>query len=151
MRGAPQRGLAHLSYEISNFSGFRRPSDACPAFPSPVQPESFAAPGEDGLRLKDPGVRAPALPQARQPNPKHTIRNTQANSSTTGRSLQYKKLMTQGQNLSLQASAGAQGASQGRKENVEDGQHENGVAYRLRIVNSMESVSAEFSVWTGQI
>ncbi len=56
--------------------------------------------------------------------------------------------MTQGQNLSLQGRTGAQQASQGRKEKVEESQHENGVAYRLRIVNSMESVTTEFSVWT---
>src|SRR5260370_24369099 len=80
---------------------------------------------------------------------KDTICRLQAQPMSMGRTLQHQKLMAQGQNLSLQGSAGAQRASQGIKEEPEEGQHENRAAYRLRMVNSMKSVHTEFSVWTG--
>jgi hypothetical protein len=39
---------------------------------------------------------------------------------SVGLARQHKELMAQGQNLRLQGSAGAQGASQGRKEEPEE-------------------------------
>jgi len=58
---------------------------------------------DDGFRLEDLQGKPPISPPTRQPDPEDSIRGPQANFSTTGRALQYKKLMAQGQNFRLQA------------------------------------------------
>ncbi len=104
-------GQTHFSYEISNLTGLTRSALVYSALPCPIQSEPFAVPRNDSVCLHDPDMRAPALPQTRQPNPEDSINGVKPHPPVLGGTLQHKKLMAQGQDLGLQSSAGVQRAS----------------------------------------
>jgi hypothetical protein len=81
------------------------------------------APGNDGFRLHVPDMRAPTVPQARQPEPEDAIHRVKAQAATLGGALQHQNLMAQSQDLSLKDGAGTQSTSQGEQQEQEEGQH----------------------------
>jgi hypothetical protein len=94
-------GQAHRSYQLPNLARFAWSAFTGTALPGPIQPESLTIPGDDCLWLQDPHRRAPALPQARQPDPEDAIRSPQPKPMALSGTLQDQKLVPQRQDLSL--------------------------------------------------
>src|SRR5215471_2439944 len=70
-RGAPKRVVAaHLPYQFSNFHRYgRAPGLPAADLPSPEQAESFAVPGNHGIRFYDAECRAPPRPTLHKARP----------------------------------------------------------------------------------
>src|SRR5215467_1711113 len=101
-RCAPARiGQIHFSYQGANLVICWRTTIACSTLPCPVEPESPTIPGDNCLRLYNFQRRTPVLPEARQRHPKRSIRWFKAEPATLCQTLQYKKLMAQGENFSV--------------------------------------------------
>src|SRR5262249_25880952 len=120
-----------------------------PTLPRPIQPESLAVPGNHRFRLDDSHGSTPALPQSRQPDPKHTICRFQPKPATACRTLEDKKLMAQGQDLSLKRSVGFHPAEKPGRYQAENRQHWNATGYRVRPARSILSIRTEFLLGTG--
>src|SRR5215471_21463691 len=74
-RGAPKRVVAaHLPNQFSNFPRYgRAPGLPAADLPSPEQAESFAVPGNHGIRFYDAECRAPRGPRSTKPGPQHPV------------------------------------------------------------------------------
>src|SRR5262245_14488048 len=77
-RSLQRIGRAHGPNEIADLRRYRWAAICLATFPSPVEPKSFAVPGNDGLRLHEDEGRSPVLPNPGQAEPKEAILGTKA-------------------------------------------------------------------------
>ena len=108
MRGAPHSGFSRLIRRITSRTscGTRASWPAVTALPRPEQPEGFAMPRDDGVRLDDDQRRSPVGPDATEPRPEESIGHGQPRS--LHRALQDAQLVTECQDLKLQGHAAAE-------------------------------------------
>jgi hypothetical protein len=74
-----------------------------PDFPFPIQPKALAVPSDDGLGFHNAQGRAPIGPNSGEPDPNESVARSQSQATVLVHALQHKKLMTEGQVLSVQS------------------------------------------------
>jgi hypothetical protein len=107
---------AHLSDQIADVASCTGSALTGTAFPTPVEAESFTAPGDDCVRLYYADSGTPTLLEAGQPHPEDAISILQSRASTTLGTFENQKLMPECQNLGLQSNTRAQKTAQGGKQ-----------------------------------
>ena len=104
-RRAPTRvGLRHRPNQRADIGGQRRSPEAASTLPGPPQPKAPSVPGDDGFRLDDPERCSPFGPEAREHDPKPTIRLCEPKPPRPG-ALQYLQLVSQRQDFELKRTA----------------------------------------------
>src|SRR5713101_8469098 len=132
MRGAPQPGFARLIFLIRSQTSRAvqgRPLTGT-AFPTPVEAESFTAPGDDCVRLYYADSGTTTLLEAGQPHPEDAISILQSRASTTLGTFENQKLMPECLNLGLKSNTRAQKTAQEGTQKAEDDPHGMEPAYK---------------------
>ena len=118
--GAPHSGFlsTHSSNQLTDVMRNGWASwPAVLALPRPKQPEGFAMPRDDGIRLDDDQRRSPVGPDATEPCPEESIGRGQPRS--LHRALQDAHLVTECQDLKLQGRATAERQHERRADGEE--------------------------------
>ncbi len=121
MRGAPHGGvgLVHLTDELSDFVGDRRPARRIrSALPTPVEAETLPVPAEDGLRLDEDESATPSGPELGEPDPHESIGGPKQDAPSRALALEDEELMAQSEHLGLECGPPAEHGS----ERCESGQ-----------------------------
>ena len=104
-------GLRHPADERADFRGDRRAAGPLPpALPGPYEPEAGALPADDGLGLDDGDDLRPAVPEAGEQDPEHSVGRSQAWAWCGA--LEHAELMAQREVLEHQGAAGCEHAEE---------------------------------------
>jgi hypothetical protein len=117
-------GQAHSANQVDDLLRYGRPALPMAALPAPVQPEASSVPGDHCFWLDDQKGGTPAIPELRQPSPKHPLRDTELYFATTLRTLKNQELMTKGQNLRVDRSSASETLPERKKQRQNDRAHE---------------------------
>ena len=115
-RRAPERVLSRQLANQSPHLSFHEPSPPAsrPTPAPPVQPPAQAVPADDCVRLDDKQMATPLVADPAEQDPERAIGGSEARS--TGRTLQDRDLVPQGEVLEGQLLSGAQARDAGAQE-----------------------------------
>ena len=122
-RRAPQGvGLSHAADERADLRSDRRAAGPVPpALPGPDEPEAGALPADDGLGLDDGDDLCPAVPEAGEQDPEHSVGRAQA--WAWRGALEHAQLMAQGEVLEHQGAMRSDPAEEAGEDEDEHGRH----------------------------
>jgi hypothetical protein len=141
---------AHLPDQVADLtSGVRPSATSSTAFPCPIKAEAFPVPGNNGVWLNDHETCAPVRPQAGEPDPQDPIGCSKVR-AFLGRAFKDVELVTKGEDLSLQGSAGPKATAQGREQRSQSLEHRIG-AYQHDPASSISAAWSELLVATSAI